>query len=127
MRLIAITLTVAAISGASLLMARADSVSRGQQIFEHQCTKCHALDSDKEGPRLRGVYGRAAASVPSFQYSDALKNSKITWNDATLDKWLTDPSALVPDTYMAFHLSNGGDRKAVIDYLRQLSGNTGNP
>ncbi|HZU24839.1 MAG TPA: c-type cytochrome [Bryobacteraceae bacterium] len=106
----------------AVLLARADSSSRGQQIFERQCSKCHALDADKEGPRLRGVYGRAAASVASFQYSDALKKSHITWSDDTLDKWLTDPSGFVPDTYMAFHLSNKRDRQAVIDYLRGLSG-----
>jgi cytochrome c len=104
------------------LLARDDSNSRGQQIFNRQCSKCHALDNDKEGPRLRGVYGRAAGSVSSFQYSDALKNSHITWSDETLDKWLADPSAYVPDTYMAFHLSNKRDRQAVIDYLRTLSG-----
>src|SRR5580700_10566743 len=47
----------------------------GKELFEKRCGGCHALDRDKEGPRLGGVYGRAAASVPSFDYSAALKNS----------------------------------------------------
>ena len=116
----AVLVTAVALAGMAL-MAKADSASRGKDIFDHQCSKCHALDSDKEGPRLRGVYGRPAASIPSFSYSDALKNSHVTWDDASLDKWLTDPSSFVPDTYMAFHLSDAGSRKAVIDYLRTLS------
>jgi cytochrome c len=106
---------------ASALLAHADDIAKGQQIFEHQCSKCHALDANKEGPRLRGVYGRAAATVPSFEYSDALKKSHITWSDDSLNTWLTNPSAFVPETYMAFKLSDAGARKAVIAYLSQLS------
>src|SRR6266513_757954 len=71
--------------------AEGQSAPEGQALFERRCTGCHALDSDHEGPRLRGVVGRAAGSVKTFQYSDALKNAKHTWNEANLDKWLTDP------------------------------------
>ena len=105
-----------------VLLSSADAVSRGKQIFDKQCSKCHSTDADKEGPHLRGVYGRPAAAVASFNYSDALRASHITWEDATLDKWLADPSGFVPDSYMAFHLSDAGARRAVIAYLRQLSG-----
>src|SRR6201997_858760 len=74
----------------------------GKELFEKRCGGCHALDRDKEGPRLGNVYGRVAGSVDSFQYSEALKKSKIKWAEATLDKWLTDTEKLVPDNDMAF-------------------------
>jgi cytochrome c len=99
-----------------------DSVSRGQEIFDKQCAKCHALDKDKEGPRLRNIFGRPAASVPSFQYSDALKSAKFSWNEISLNTWLTEPDKMVPDNDMAFHLDSAADRKAVIAYLKGLSG-----
>jgi len=100
----------------------ADAVSHGKEIFDGKCTKCHTLDKDKEGPRLRGVYGRQVATVPSFQYSDSLKAAKFTWDDTTLNNWLADPDKMVPDNDMAFHLDSASDRKAVIAYLKSLSG-----
>src|ERR1700676_4681453 len=95
---------------------------KGKDLFEKRCGGCHALDRDKEGPRLGGVYGRAAASIASFQYSAALKNSKLTWTDETLNKWLTVPDKLVPDTDMAFHVESSEERRGIISYLKQSSG-----
>ncbi len=100
----------------------ADPVSHGKDVFDSKCAKCHTLDKDKEGPRLRDIFGRRAASVSSFEYSDALKAAKITWDEASLNTWLTDPDKMVPDNNMAFHLDSGADRKAVIAYLKSLSG-----
>ena len=74
-----------------------------------------------EGPRLRGVYGRRSGSAPGFQYSEALKNAKITWNDEALDKWLTDTEALVPDNDMTFRVQSPDERRDVIAYLKTLS------
>ena len=93
----------------------------GKELFGKRCGGCHALDRDKEGPRLGGVYGRPAGSIPSFQYSDALKAAKFTWNDELLEKWLTDPDQLIPDNNMAFHLENGDERREIIAYLKQMS------
>jgi len=93
---------------------------RGKALFEKRCTGCHSLDQDKEGPRLRGVYGRAAASVPSFAYSDALKASHITWNNDSLDKWLAGPDAFVPNNDMAFHVPKPEDRADLIAFLRTM-------
>src|SRR5260370_37561643 len=64
---------------------------RGKAVFEKRCTGCHAMDADREGPRLAGVFGRKAGSVAEFTYSAGLKNSGITWTDATLERWLSDP------------------------------------
>src|ERR1700746_2980231 len=83
-------------------VARAADEDRGKDIFERRCTGCHSLDKDKEGPRLRGVYGRTSGSVPSFTYSDNVKTANITWDAASLDKWLTDPHPLIPEPNIAF-------------------------
>jgi len=94
---------------------------KGQDLFARRCSGCHAPDINKEGPRLRGVYGRRAAVVADFDYSDALKNAGVTWDAATLDRWLTDPDAIAPGTDMAFRLINESERRAVIEYLKTLS------
>jgi cytochrome c len=99
----------------------AQNSARGKEVFEKRCVGCHALDSEKEAPRLRGVYGRTSGSVPSFTYSDALKKAQIKWDDASLDKWLTDPEKLVPNNDMAFHLGSAEERGQIIAYLKTLS------
>ena len=93
----------------------------GKQVFEKRCTGCHALDNEKAGPRLRGVYGRAAAGVASFPYSEALRKSGITWDSGTLEKWLSDPDTFVPDNDMAFRVANPDERAAIVGYLKEVS------
>jgi cytochrome c len=109
---------------ASLIVAgasRAQPVDSGKELFEKRCGGCHALDQDKEGPRLRGVYGRRAGSVQSYQYSAVLKESGITWTDETLDRWLADPEKLVPNSDMAFQVSKPDERSEIIAYLKKIS------
>jgi cytochrome c len=60
--------------------------------------------------------------VPSFQYSDALKSAKFSWNEISLNTWLTEPDKMVPDNDMAFHMDSASDRRAVIAYLKSLPG-----
>jgi cytochrome c len=109
--------------GSTLSIAgRAQTPASGKELFEKRCGGCHALDRDKEGPRLRGVYGRVAGSLDSFKYSDALKKSKITWTDERLDKWLTDTEKLVPDNDMTYHVERPEERGEIIAYLKQNSG-----
>jgi cytochrome c len=98
----------------------ADS-EHGQELFEKRCSGCHALDKDKEGPRLRGVFGRTSGTVATFEYSDALKAAHIAWDAATLDQWLADPEKLVPNNNMSFQLVKADERAVIITYLRQLS------
>jgi cytochrome c len=110
-------------AGSSLFVpARAQGQADAKALFEKRCGGCHALDRDKEGPRLGGVYGRTAGSVDSFQYSDALKKSKIKWIEETLDKWLTDTAKLVPNNDMTFHVEKPDERSKIIAYLKQNSG-----
>src|ERR1700743_2440324 len=58
----------------STLGYQAGDADRGKQLFEKRCTGCHSLDQEKQGPRLRNVYGRTAGSISAFKYSDALKS-----------------------------------------------------
>jgi cytochrome c len=105
------------------LHGRGQSIStNGKELFEKRCSGCHAMDRDKEGPRLSGVYGREAAAVPSFEYSAALKASKLKWTDESLDRWLRDPEKLVPSNDMTFHVESADERHALIAYLKQNPG-----
>src|ERR1700739_2673307 len=98
-----------------------DAADRGRQLFEKRCTGCHSLDQNKEGPHLRGVYGRQAGTVSNFQYSAALQSSHLTWDDCSLDKWLTDPDSLVANNDMAFHVANPAERANIIRFLKAAS------
>jgi cytochrome c len=114
-------LSVAWLAAASFAMPQAGDGAKGKEVFERRCGGCHSLDRSMEGPRLRGVYGRRSGSAPGFQYSVALKNAKITWNDETLDKWLTETDGLVPDNDMTFRVQSADERRDIIAYLKTLS------
>lgn len=107
--------------GTAFAQAKGDPVA-GKKIFM-RCVACHAVQPGagaKMGPNLAGVVGRKAAAAPGFKYSAAMQKAKLKWDDATLDKWLTRPSALVPGTSMAFAgLPNAADRVNVIAYLKK--------
>ena len=92
----------------------------GTTVFAKRCSGCHAIEASKEGPRLRGVIGRKAGTVTGFQYSDARRNSGITWTEALVNKWLENPEGLVKDNDMEFHVSNPDERTAVVAYLKSL-------
>lgn len=91
----------------------------GKALYQG-CNACHSIDDNDIGPKHRGVVGRRAGSLEDYNYSPALKASGLTWDAATLDKWLTNPSALVPGTKMFFKLDSPKDRADVIAYLEQL-------
>jgi cytochrome c len=93
--------------------------ARGKMVFEKRCTGCHAMEGDREGPRLAGVFGRKAGSVTGFDYSAGLKSSGITWNEAALNRWLTDPDMVVPDTKMDFHVPKAQERADLIAYFKR--------
>lgn len=88
-----------------------------------QCAACHAVEAGKNGvgPSLFGVFGAKAGAVAGYAYSDANKNSGLTWDEATLDEYLTAPMKKVPGTKMAFAgMADAAKRKDVIDYLKTL-------
>ena len=95
---------------------------RGKIVFEKRCLGCHALTQNREGPRLHGVYGRSSGSITGFPYSAALGKAHLTWNESTLEQWLTDPDALVPGNNMDFHVARPQERRDLIGFLRQEAG-----
>jgi cytochrome c len=90
----------------------------GAKVY-HECMLCHSLDKNGIGPSHRDVFGRRAGSVPDYSYSAALKGSHIVWGESTLDRWLTNPQALVPGTKMMFSVDNAQDRADVIAFLKE--------
>lgn len=94
---------------------------RGKLLYI-QCRACHALQAEephKVGPNLHGFLGRKAGTVAGFNFSAALKQSDLTWDEPTILKWLEKPSALVPGNTMAFAgIANPKDRDSMLVYLQ---------
>jgi cytochrome c len=95
---------------------------RGQTIFEKQCSGCHSLDKNKEGPKLRDVFGRTSGTAAGYEYSPALKKAAIVWDESSLEKWLSDPDMLVPGNNMDFELAKPQERQDLISFLKQSAG-----
>ena len=118
---IALAVGVALAAGFAAVDGAKGETPAGRAAFEKRCTGCHALDHEKIGPRLVGVVGRKAGTIPDFPYSDAVKKSGVVWSEATLDKWLTDPESVIPETDMSFRLDNAVERAAIIAFLKETS------
>lgn len=91
---------------------------RGTTLYETRCSACHSIAANRIGPMHRGVVGRKAGSVMGFDYSPALKRARIVWNVPSLDRWLTNPPAMVPGTRMGIRVPDAKDRTDIIAYLR---------
>ena len=119
------TIRPAATLGLLLLLmaaARADGdAARGEARFQ-DCAACHKLEagSNNVGPSLHGIFERKAGALADFRYSPAMKRSGISWTPETLDKFITDPQAMVPANRMPYAgMSNAGDRADLIAYLQK--------
>ncbi|MEO1730387.1 MAG: c-type cytochrome [Pseudomonadota bacterium] len=101
-----------------------DLVALGKDAFQ-MCTGCHVADegaASMAGPNLYGVVGRKAGSLDDFAYSDALAGSDLTWDYATLDRFLANPGEYVPGTSMvAGAVRDGESRAAIVAYLASTS------
>lgn len=113
-------MVVAACLAAGPAWAAGDA-QRGQQAYEARCGGCHSVEADRIGPRHAGIVGRRAGSVTGFAYSEALRNSGLTWNAALLERWLSNPAALVPGQRMGYQLADAQARADVVAYLSTLS------
>jgi cytochrome c len=86
------------------------------------CAACHTTaqgGADMTGPNLWGIFGRKAGSEASFNYSDDLKGAGWTWDADHIDKWITNPRAVLPGTKMTFlGLAEANDRRDVVAYLK---------
>jgi cytochrome c len=107
--------------GFSAHAAMAQDAAAGEKVFL-KCKVCHQIgDTAKNsvGPVLTGVVGRPAGTYPGYSYSDANKNSGLTWDEATLTVYLKNPRAKVPGTKMTFPgLPSDDDIANVIAYLK---------
>jgi cytochrome c len=92
-----------------------------------RCGGCHSTQAgqNKIGPSLAGVFDRPSGSVPGYNYSAAMKNAHLTWDDQTLDKFLQNPGGLVHGTKMFATVPDAGTRQRVIAYLKSLQPQTG--
>jgi cytochrome c len=105
-----------------IVVAHAQDAAAGEKTFV-VCRACHQIGPNAKnavGPVLNGVVGRKAGIYPNFTYSDANKDSGITWTPEELDKYLTNPQKVVPHTKMVFPgLPNEQQRKNIIAFLEQ--------
>jgi cytochrome c len=108
----------------SAAAAFAGDPAAGETIFMQKCKVCHQIGEGAKnfvGPELNGLIGRKIGSVPNYNYSDADKNSGITWDEATLKEYLLNPKAKIPGTKMIFAgLPKEDDRDNLVAYLAQF-------
>ena len=108
---------------AAMLLAPVAATAADAPAAFNQCKACHKVEAGKHGvgPSLFGVFGAKAGHAEGYKYSDAHLKSGLTWDEATLTKYLADPKATVPGNKMAFAgLKNPEDVKEVIAYLKTL-------
>ena len=104
MKNLILTTVIVVASSAIVPAALAQDAAAGKSSF-NKCLACHAIGEDaknKVGPELNGLDGRKAGSAPDYNYSEANKNSGITWNEANFKEYIKDPKAKVPGTKMFF-------------------------
>jgi cytochrome c len=105
-------------------VARADGDAARGQVKFGDCAACHKLEAgaNNVGPSLHGIFARKAGEIADFRYSPAMKRSGITWTPATLDKFISDPQAMVPANRMPYAgMASAADRADLIAYLENAT------
>lgn len=106
------------LEGALLLVALATGDPQAGEAIYPRCGACHTLAYDRVGPRHCGVIGRPAGSVVGFEYSPAMKRSKLTWTRENLERFLADPVSTVPGTTMTYAgVPDAKERADLIAFL----------
>lgn len=98
-------------------------VAAGRIMFEQRCESCHAADPARKayGPSLLGIIGRTAGTLDGFEYSDAMKNSGIVWNENTLRAWMADNDGFMPGTRMRHvGISDSAEQDFLLAYIKSL-------
>jgi cytochrome c len=93
----------------------------GKRTFA-ECAGCHSISPgvNKIGPSLSGVVGRKSGTATGYRYSPGMATANVTWDDATLDRFLASPTGFAHGTKMFFSVPGGADRQNVIAYLNTL-------
>jgi cytochrome c len=113
-------LSASAFAGAGERASTADA-RLGAGVYA-RCLACHALNHNVVGPRHCGLFGRRAGAVPGFDYSPAMKGSKIVWDEKTLDRFLSDPMKALPGTSMIFAgVPDAKERASLIAWLKRAT------
>ena len=116
-------LTVAVFVAAMIQVAQAQDLAAGEQSFK-KCFPCHSVGEgakNKVGPELNGLDGRHSGTVAGYNYSDANKNSGITWSEATFKDYIKDPRTRIPNTKMIFPgIKNEKEAGDLWAYLKQF-------
>ena len=100
--------------------AAATDAERGKVLFE-TCAACHSDRTDALGPNLKGAFGRQAASLDGFRYSNPMKRANLVWDEANLRDYISDPQAKVKGNRMSYGgMSNPKDVDDLIAYLMTL-------
>ncbi len=111
-------LIAAALMAPCALAASPAQVKAGEAVYG-RCLACHSLQDDRTGPHHCGLFGRRAGSVKGFDYSDAMKRSRIVWDEKSLDRFLAAPMKMVPGTSMGYAgIGDRQERADLIAYLR---------
>ena len=118
---VALVLMAGAVLAAPNAQPSAGDVKNGEALYG-RCVACHALAYDRTGPRHCGLLGRKAGSVKGFEYSDAMKRSKVVWTAKTLDAFLASPFKTLPGTSMGYAgVTDAKERGDLIAYLREAN------
>lgn len=121
-KILVVALAAAVPALAAAPASAAGDVAKGEKVFR-KCKACHGVDGkNKVGPHLDGVFGRKAGAVEGFAYSPAMKDSGITWDEASLGTFLADPKGAIKGTKMIFAgIKKEDERADVIAYLQSVS------
>jgi len=119
-------IAAAALAAFHLPVAASAADDELELAFNDHCRECHSFvkDDNRLGPSLYGVVGRKAGTLPGYAFSETLKGSGVTWDEATLDKWIADPQAVIPGNTMSppyGGVADAGVRKKIIAYLKTLA------
>lgn len=102
--------------------ASAAALARGEQIYA-RCAGCHAIEANRTGPQHCGLFGRRAGTAPGFDsYSKAMRESKLIWNERSLDAFLAAPTQHIPGTSMGYAgIKDTRERAELIAWLRHAT------
>lgn len=116
MRALILALAIACSTAAAV---RAQEADEGERLFRQRCASCHTIQAGQNriGPHLARLAGRQAGSVEGARYSPALRGAGFAWDEATLDRFITNPRATVPGTTMTSSVPNEAQRRSIVAFL----------